>query len=215
MAANVARFHVSYLSCQEIADAKSLSSDEITSLKAEMGRRTADAEKYNIEKREADLMIMDLRGEIQRLNGTFREFEMTASQQSIDSARLEHELERSKLQLEQKDIDLRTTMASLTEERLAARADMNALQTRITLLEQGRLETVSQLAGKREECLSTGRELVQLKEFLTALESKVESIFISCLLALPTSYMFFLLLTCDSLQQGRPTCSKDRKPSSS
>jgi chromosome segregation ATPase len=215
MTANVARFLVSYLSYQEVADAKSLSCDEITSLKAEMGRRTADAERHGIEKREADLMLLDLKGEIQRLNGTFRELEMTASQQAIDSARLEHELERSKLQLEQKDIDLRTTMASLTEERLVARVDMNALQTRITLLEQERLETVSQLAGKREECLSTGRELVQLREFLTALESKVENTSISCLLSLPNSHMFFVLLICDSLLQERPTCSKDRKPSSS
>lgn len=164
---------------QEIADMKSLSSEEIISLKAEMERRTTDAENYGLEKREADLMLTDLRGEIQRLNGTFRELEMTANQQAINSARLEHELERSKQQLEQKDVDLRMTMSSLTEERLAVRADMNALQTRITLLEQERLETVSQLAGKREECLSTGRELVQLREILTALESKVETILFS------------------------------------
>ena len=60
----------------------------------EMGRRTADAEKYSFEKREADLVLTDLRAEIQRLSCTFRELEMTASQQAIDSARLEHELER-------------------------------------------------------------------------------------------------------------------------
>lgn len=178
---------------QEIADMKSLSREEITSLKAEMERRTTDAESYCIEKREADQMLTDLRGEIQRLNGTFRELEMTANQQAIDSARLESELERSKQQLEQKDVDLRTTMASLTEERFAVRADMNALQTRITLLEQERLETVSQLAGKREECLSTGRELVQLREILTALESKVETFPFSCLITQPNTHMFFHL----------------------
>jgi chromosome segregation ATPase len=171
----------------------------------EMGRRTADAEKYSFEKREADLVLTDLRAEIQRLSCTFRELEMTASQQAIDSARLEHELERSKQQLEQKDIDLRTTMASLTEERLAVRADMNALQTRITLLEQERLETVSQLAGKREECLSTGRELVQLREFLAALESKVESTSVSSLVTQSNPHMLFPLMMYRSLQPGRRT----------
>lgn len=159
---------------QEAAHAESHSSEEIASLKAELGCKNADADRSGTEKREADLLLAELKGEIQRLNCTFRELEMTGSQQAIDSARLEHELERAKQQLEQKDMDLRTTMASLTEERLAARSDMSALQTRITLLEQERLDTVSQLAGKREECLSAGRELVQVKEYLAALESKVE-----------------------------------------
>ena len=99
--------------------------------------------------------------------------ETAAKQQDIDTIRLSNELERSKQQLEQKDADLRTMMASLAEDRVIARSDMSGLQARITLLEQERVETASQLAGKREECLSASRELSRVRDDLSAVETKV------------------------------------------
>lgn len=150
-------------------------SEKISKLESELGHRAADAERSGAEKAEIDRKACGMKEELQVSQTRLHELETAAKQQDIDTCRLSSELERSKQQLEQKDADLRTMMASLAEDRVIARSDMSSLQSRITLLEQERVETASQLAGKREECLSSSRELSRIRDELSALESKVWS----------------------------------------
>jgi chromosome segregation ATPase len=150
----------------------SSSTDEIRALSVELESRSAMAEKAEAERIEINCKVSEYREEIQRNNNTIREFEIASKRQCTESNRLETDLERSKSQLEQKDEDLRQAMTSLAGERLATRTDMGALQTRITQLEQERIETVWQLAGKREESLSMAREIQQLNENILDMKSK-------------------------------------------
>ena len=147
--------------------------EEVAGLKADLGHRIEDIVKAGLEKADLDRKAAEIKEELMNSNSTLRESENTIKQQEIDATRITNELERSAKQLDQKEADLRSTMASLTEERQAIRSDMGALQSRITLLEQERVETASLLAGKREECLSVSRELAQQKESMITLQSKV------------------------------------------
>ena len=150
-----------------------LFSKQVSTLESELGLRVADAEKSGVERAETDRRAHGTKEELLVSQTRLHELETAAKQQDIDTNRLSSELERAKQQLEQKDSDLRTMMASLAEDRVIARSDMSGLQARITLLEQERVETASLLAGKREECLSTSRELSRVRDDLSALESKV------------------------------------------
>lgn len=149
--------------------------DEISGLRSELGRREEEVERGLVERTELDIKLEKLREELNMTSNSLRESINAGKYQEADSARVTNELERSAKQLEQKEADLRVTMASLTEERQAIRSDMGALQCRITLLEQERVEISSQLAGKREECLSTSRELAQQRDSMMALQSKVKT----------------------------------------
>lgn len=148
-------------------------SEKIASLESELGHRGAEAERSGVERAEIDRKAYGFKEELNVTQTRLHELETAAKQQDIDTIRLSSELERSKQQLEQKDADLRTMMASLAEDRVIARSDMSGLQARITLLEQERVETASQLAGKREECLSASRELSRVRDDLSAVETKV------------------------------------------
>lgn len=150
----------------------SSSTGEIHALSVELESRSAMAEKAEAERLEICCKVLEYRDEILRSNNTIREYEIASKRHETESNRLESDLERSKTQLEQKDEDLRQAMNSLAGERLATRTDMGALQTRITQLEQERLETVWQLAGKREESLSMAREIQQLSENILDMKSK-------------------------------------------
>lgn len=150
----------------------SSSTDKIHALSVELESRSAIAEKAEAERLEICCRVSEYREEIQRSNNTIREYEIASNRHCIESNRLESDLERSKTQLEQKDEDLRQAMNALAGERLATRTDMGALQTRITQLEQERIETVWQLAGKREESLSMAREIQQLNENILDMKSK-------------------------------------------
>jgi chromosome segregation ATPase len=86
---------------------------------------------------------------------------------------MENSMKILAMQLEKKDDDLRNMNSAFNQERMDSRTDYSALQSRITLLEQERLETTSQLAAKREECLSTGRELARHSEDIMNLQSKL------------------------------------------
>ena len=150
----------------------SSSTDEIHALSVELENRSAMAEKAEAERLEICCRVSEYREEIQRSNNTIREYEIASKRHCTEANRLESDLERSKTQLEQKDEDLRQAMNALAGERLATRTDMGALQTRITQLEQERIETVWQLAGKREEGLSMAREIQQLNENILDMKSK-------------------------------------------
>ena len=149
--------------------------DEVSGLRSELGRREEEVDRGVAERAELDIRLEKMREELNTTHNSLRESINAVRYQEADSARVTNELERSAKQLEQKEADLRVTMASLTEERLAIRSDMGALQCRITLLEQERVEISSQLAGKREECLSTSRELAQQRDCMMALQSKVKT----------------------------------------
>lgn len=150
----------------------SSSKDEIFTLTVELKSQLAMADKAEAEKVEICCKVSEYKEEIQRNNVAIREFEIASKRHSVESTRLESDLERSKMQLEQKDEDLRQAMNSLAGERVATRTDMGALQVRITQLEQERIETVWQLSGKREECMSMAREIQQLNENILDMKSK-------------------------------------------
>ena len=156
-----------------MADVITTYTEEVAGLKMNLTLRSDDIIKSGLEKIELDLKAIEMKEELMKCNASLKEAERTIERQEIDNARITNELEKSGKQLEQKEADLRSTMASLTEERQAIRSDMGALQSRITLLEEERVETASLLAGKREECLSTARELAQQKESMITLQSKV------------------------------------------
>lgn len=150
-----------------------LKQKEIANLTLELGRWQSDVERNGSEKAEMGLRTAELREELEKSKATVLLSETALKQKEIDLTRLEGDVERIARQLEKKDDDLRNMNSAFNQERMDSRTDYSALQSRITLLEQERLETTSQLAAKREECLSTGRELARYSEDIMNLQSKL------------------------------------------
>ena len=85
-------------------------------------------------------------------------------------------------QLNQKDLDMRSTLASLqesqtrmAEDKSELRAELTICKSRLQSLEEERLVTAAQIATKNEELQSSSREVMQLRESVSLLESKLAS----------------------------------------
>lgn len=154
--------------------------DEISTLRAEVGRRQAEAERISNEKAEVDRKTSELREDIVKVQAVLREAEGCNQRQELEVGRLGKELDQTKEQLAQKDADWRSTLNSLNEmqrqvaeERGSSRAEMTSLQGRLSILEEERLSLTKVLAVKTEEACSAVRENNRLTEVIAGLEAKI------------------------------------------
>jgi len=154
--------------------------EEVALLREDLSRRQSDADRYSGEKADLDHKKQEMQEEVVRLQSRLRESENTSARYEKDIDRYSGEVDKLRETLTQKDSDLRATINSLQEiqrqanhEKNGIRAELSLCQARVQLLEEERLEINTQLATKKEECVSQGKEVAQLKEQIGQLETKL------------------------------------------
>ena len=89
--------------------------DEIVSIRTELGRRQSDLERITNEKAESDRKSSELREEILKIQANLREMEGSAGRNEREVHRITTDYEEVKEQLAQKELDLRSSLNSMSE----------------------------------------------------------------------------------------------------
>jgi kinesin family member C1 len=115
---------------------------------------------------------------VMRLESKLRESEAMGQRLEKEESKLSNEVMELKAQLTQKDTDLRMTLSSMqeyqrnfSEERSTLRSDLSGLQSRLSQLEEQRVEDKFEVATKREELQNSIKEIASLKETLASVQN--------------------------------------------
>ena len=100
---------------QRIEQSSSSYKDEVINLRAELSKRTADAERNANDRSDQHQRYADLREELLRSESTTREAQSALMRSENELSRLTNDVDILRNQLNQKDADLRSTLNSLQE----------------------------------------------------------------------------------------------------
>ena len=89
--------------------------DEVASLRAELSKRQSDVDRVSFEKSDCDRQKSLLHAELMLTQAKVREAESATERADKDVLRMTDEISHLKDQLLQRDVDMRSTLNSLTE----------------------------------------------------------------------------------------------------
>ena len=155
--------------------------DEVAALRSDLTLKQKEFQRVTEDRVENDRRASDLSETLRETQASLREAEGNLARAEKENTKLSTELAEAKSSLQDKEVDLRTTLASMQQIQMISndqtstlRNDLTSAQTKLGALEAERLSFVSEISSKNSEIASISKDVTVLREANEGMQKKLD-----------------------------------------